>query len=85
LDSTVLLPILTMFGAAVSVLFAAYSGLLMRRLRSLEKDLDAAREENKDLERENKTLTAMIVLAGEDAQDIQELRKQLARMLRGDP
>jgi hypothetical protein len=74
-----------MFGTAIAVLFAAYSALLMRRLKALEADVEACRGENKDLDRENKTLTAMIVMAGEDAEDIQELRKELARMLRREP
>lgn len=73
-----------MFGGAISILFTGYSGLLWRRIKALEKSIESREEENKILDRENKTLTAMIVMAGENAEGIQDMRKELARLLKGE-
>jgi cell division protein FtsB len=84
-DSSILYQLLPMFGGAIAILFGGYSGFLLKRINEEKEQNKALKEENKALERENKTLTAMIVMASESADGMQELRKELARLLRGGP
>lgn len=67
--------VIAMLGSAVSALFIALTGLSHRRIQTLE-------QENKALEAESKKYVAMILMASEGAEGLEELRAELARMLR---
>lgn len=77
--------IVTMLASAVGVLFVAYSGVLMRRNRTLEEELKGCKDDNKALERENKKYMSVILLASDEAGSISEMRRKVAEMLRDAP
>jgi len=67
--------IIAMMGSAIATLFGALAALWAKRLK--ERDATIVR-----LERQLNELTALVILAADSAQGVEEMRKELARMLR---
>lgn len=76
------LAVIAPFCGAISVLFGAYLAVQTRRVKSLEEENETLKLENKDLDTENKEMQALILLAGEGASGVEELRREIARLLR---
>jgi uncharacterized alkaline shock family protein YloU len=72
-----------MFGGAVSILWGAWSTMMVRQRNEKEKENESLREQLRVLDTENKNLAAIIIMANENAEGVQEMRKELARLLRG--